>query len=213
MMDFYDIFDQKKQANSKRDKFLSRLFGIFSEEIVRTAFRSGQNKSVVPFVDLGRPTLHIKENGQKTKERYTLDFLLQDAKGDIFVTEMKCELEYQGYKYLELNSKEQAMRHQKKPAFSHLLGLAEAIKLNQVNEMYEITCNGAPIEYDRLKGVALIWGKTTPAGVAAVKDIFRHVISVEDVVNDSIKRNDKGYAELVEQYSGWCSGLFEKLSK
>ena len=89
-----------------RDKLLARLFGIISEEVVRIWARCGDT----PYADLGRPTL--RRRGAETWS--TLDFLLADRDGRLFVAELKCELEYQNYKYLTLTDPSQLMHHRKR---------------------------------------------------------------------------------------------------
>jgi hypothetical protein len=54
-----------RSSSSARDKFLSRLFGIFSEEIVRIWCRAPD----APYEDLGRPT--IRYGGRKPATRWT----------------------------------------------------------------------------------------------------------------------------------------------
>jgi hypothetical protein len=88
-MNFQNAF---KTNSVERDRFLSRVFGIFSEEIVRIWCRS----EISDFTDLGRPT--IKEVDSETRGS-TLDLTLQSkSSGKIYVAEMKCELQYQNYK-------------------------------------------------------------------------------------------------------------------
>ena len=215
-MDFKEMFDLDQslsKTNSKRDRFISRLFGIFSEEIIRIGFRNSEDNQY-RLTDIGRPTLYLKnELGEKTKEKYTLDFTLCDENGDLYITEMKCELEYKGYQYLELTHKEQVLRHKKKPAFAVLLDLAQAIKNNQAEQKYAITCNGESIDFKKLKGIALIWGRTTAKGVEEVKQSleFCHVISVEEVVNYLVKNNNLDYYALIKDYENWCDLLFTQL--
>lgn len=92
---FLSIFRQA-DAPVARGKYLSRVFGIFSEEIVRMWARDHR----CPYEDLGRPTL--RKHGEKSGS--TLDFTLRHkATGMSYVAELKCEIEYQNYKYLVLS--------------------------------------------------------------------------------------------------------------
>ena len=78
----FDLDQSPSKTNSKRDKFISRLFGIFSEEIIRIGFRNSVDNQY-RLTDIGRPTLYLKnELGEKTKEKYTLDFTLCNENGD-----------------------------------------------------------------------------------------------------------------------------------
>ena len=68
--EFENIFRRDDSKPNFRDKFLSRMFGIFSEEIVRTW--CDNLKSL--YEDLGRPTL--KNNNNSGGRGWTLDFTL-----------------------------------------------------------------------------------------------------------------------------------------
>ena len=71
------------------------MFGIFNEEIVRKWCA----EEFSPYEDVGRPT--IKRKGDDTRGS-TLDFTFKNKDGKLYIVEMKCELQYEGYKYLEL---------------------------------------------------------------------------------------------------------------
>ena len=95
---FSDLF---RSDSSTRDKFLSRLFGIFSEEIVRCWASAPE----APYEDLGRPTVKAPTNESRG---YTLDFTFRSKADDaIYIVEMKSELQYQNYKYLILSEPSQ----------------------------------------------------------------------------------------------------------
>jgi hypothetical protein len=92
-----------RTGDSKRDNFLSRVFGIFSEEVVRYWCASPRSK----YEDLGRPTLHTPEG-----KWHTLDFTLRDREtSKTYVAELKCELAYDNYRYLRLTDARQLDHH------------------------------------------------------------------------------------------------------
>jgi hypothetical protein len=96
MADLESVF---RTGDSRRDNFLSRVFGIFSEEVVRHWCANPRST----YVDLGRPTLYGTDG-----KWHTLDFTLQDqATSEIYVAEMKCELAYDNYRYLRLTDTHQ----------------------------------------------------------------------------------------------------------
>lgn len=68
---FEDVF---KTANRARDNYLSRLFGIFAEDIVRYWCADGR----APYEDLGRPSLF----SDGVYRGYTLDFTLRERSSD-----------------------------------------------------------------------------------------------------------------------------------
>jgi hypothetical protein len=71
-----------KSSNSPRDKYLSRLFGLFNEDVVRHWCGLPET----PYTDLGRPTLKVPGEVRG----YTLDFSLQhEVSCQVSVSEMK----------------------------------------------------------------------------------------------------------------------------
>src|SRR3954451_21716212 len=109
--------------NGTRDKFLSRVFGIFSEQIVRIWCRMPQ----APYEDVGRPTLRPLDNysGFPSGKGYTLDFAFRSrANNTIYPGELKSELEFMNYRYLTLRSADQLEHHQK-DAFKAFLDAAK----------------------------------------------------------------------------------------
>lgn len=104
---FQSIF-QQHEADVARGKFLSRVFGIFSEDIVRLWAKDDRS----PYEDLGRPT--VKQNC--ATKGYTLDFTLRHAETKkTYISELKCEIEYQNYRYLVLTDTSQ-LDHHKRPS-------------------------------------------------------------------------------------------------
>jgi hypothetical protein len=92
-----------RRAEPRRGAYLSRLFAFFCEEVVRHWAACEQSV----YRDLGRPTVW-GEDGR----RHTLDFTLERRRdGRRFVTEMKCEIEFEGYRYLTLTSPQQIEHH------------------------------------------------------------------------------------------------------
>jgi hypothetical protein len=196
-MKFEELFISENtpyKGLSQRDKFLSRVFGIFSEEIIRIWCKNEKSA----FVDCGRPLLHDTDG-----KNYALDFLLKDKEGLNFIAEMKCEIEYQKYKYLTLNSAEQ-LKHHNKRAFQMLTEIAQS------PSKYRVTRNGEPIV---VSGACLVWGDATDDGIAKVRQHFgfSHIISVESIINDLISWQDTNYAEFIANYRRWNEELFNGL--
>lgn len=198
IMNFENLFMSENipyKGKSQRDKFLSRVFGIFNEEIIRIWCKN----SASPFKDLGRPTIYDSDG-----RHYTLDFLLQDKEKNTYITEMKCEIEYQKYKYLILNEITQLKHHQKKRAFQLLLKIAKS------PNSFDIKCKGATVE---VNGSALIWGKTSEKGIMKTIEefSFSHILSTESIINDLINWEDKNYHDFIGQYYDWSTSLFSGL--
>ena len=186
-----------KTRQGQRDKFLSRIFGIFSEEIVRIWSRCEQ----APYQDLGRPTVRL--SGEPRGK--TLDFTFRSRKdGRLFIGEMKCELEFENYRYLALIDHSQ-LDHHKGDAFERFL------KLGRNPKAYAVLTHGQRISPS---GTILVWGCVTPEGRKDVKRTTGKidVLSVEDVIGDLLAWNPSEYHEFVASQAQWCRELFGALA-
>ncbi len=145
---FEDIF---RSADTGRDNFLARVFGIFSEDVVRHWCRNPAAK----YEDLGRPTVFTPEGGL-----HTLDFTLRHRQtGKTYASEMKCELAFEGYRYLRLVDCDQ-LTHHTGAAFARFLELAHP------GHDLTVKLAGRPL---RIDGAVLVWGATTSEGAEAVR--------------------------------------------
>ncbi len=194
MSSFADFF---KSSHPPRDKFLSRLFGLFSERVVRSWCAHIQ----APYEDLGRPTVY--EVGQPSG--HTLDFTLRArGTGQQYIAELKCELEYDNYKYLLLTGSDQ-LRHHTSHAFAKFLRVARD------PAALPIHLGGQPCSMD---GAILIWGAITPQGRSAVIDQYgcADVLSVEAMVADLQRWAPEAWSELIQGHRRWTTELFEFLA-
>jgi hypothetical protein len=186
-----------KSEDKQRDKFLSRLFGLFNEDAVRYWSKSPG----AVYEDLGRPTLYDLEE----KRGYTLDFALKHrGLEQIFVSEMKCELEYDGYRYLRLANDLQ-IDHHKSTAFSRFL------ELSRDPSRFVVKVSGKEVS---VAGTVLIWGAISPAGrqSAMARFGFADVLSIEDMLIDlRTWDQDTGWPAHVAKLKGWSEGLFDDL--
>ncbi len=192
---FVSIFKQPESPAS-RGKYLARVFGIFSEELVRIWAADPR----APYEDLGRPTLRLAD-GQPGS---TLDFTLRSRDtGKVYVAEMKCEIEYQNYKYLVLTEPEQLMHHAK-PAFAAFL--AAAAKSREVRAY--VGKKLVPID-----GAILVWGAATPEGrtLVTARHGFAAVLTLAEIVNDLQSWASKPYRELLTELRQWSDELYESL--
>jgi hypothetical protein len=187
---------KRPSAPGSRGKFLSRVFGIFSEEIVRI----WATDSRAPFEDLGRPTLRMDgEDGYST-----LDFTFRSREtGRIYPAEMKCEIEYQDYRYLVLTAVDQ-LKHHTKPAFAALLAAASRKSgLRAFVQRQEVAVDGA----------VLVWGAATDVGRAAVmggKGFFA-VLTVADMIADLQMWRSEPYRALLDERRAWSNELYDAL--
>ena len=188
-----------------RAKFLSRVFGIFSENIVRRWSASAG----APYKNLGRPT--VRFDGEAT--RSTLDFTLRHKESTkTYVAEMKCEIEYEKFKYFVLTSPEQLDHHTTKPAFRSFLRAAREPSAARVT----VKCRRSvrlpvPVAVD---GAILIWGAATPMGCADVRENFKlaDVLTVESMVDDLTRWDDKKYVAMLEDRRKWLNEMFYGLA-
>ena len=193
MSSFESIF---RSDSPTRDKFLSRVFGIFSEEIVHCWC----NDTRSPYENLGRPTLLNTTTGR----RYTLDFTFRSrVSGHVYVGEMKCELEYENYQYLILESPTQ-LQHHMGEAFKLFLGTATSPATCRVN------VQGKPQSVD---GAILVWGQCTPQGQAAVVGEYglHAVLAVDTMIRDLQRWQSQEFAKLLATKESWCQYLFAGL--
>lgn len=199
-MDFEQFFKSTEQA---RDAFLSRLFGLFNEDVVRNWCRCPQ----APYEDLGRPTLWKK--GSPTLHP-TLDFTLRERAlgGRTFVAEMKCELQYEGYKYLRLTDAGQLTHHAKAPGIAFKWFLESALAPGA----FDVRVAGKPVLVD---GTILIWGAVAPEGSAAVNDAYgiSAILSVEAMIRDLRRWQPAHWVARVRQLRLWANQLFDVLAE
>lgn len=190
---FSSIF-QKSDEPSARGKYLSRVFGIFSEEIVRVWASHPQS----PYEDLGRPTIRRRNE----RAGSTLDFTMRNkSTGKTYVAELKCEIEYQNFKYLVLSSAKQ-LDHHNKAAFVALLDAAVG------NADQQVFVQGSELPID---GAILIWGSATPDGRLSVMQAkgFAEVLTVSDIIQDLRSWRCQSFRHLVEQRQLWTNEMFD----
>lgn len=194
MASFEAIFQSDNRA---RDKFLSRYFGLLSEDLVRQWCR----RTEAVYEDLGRPTLYAPGEQRGS----TLDFTLRHrATGKTFVAELKCELEYENYRYLRLSEPGQ-LGHHTSTAFKKLLTVASH------PHALESRVAAKPLHVD---GAILIWGATTPQGREAVMHDhgFADVLSVEEMLVDLHRWGDSHWQQRVAEVRVWTEHLLTHLS-
>jgi len=99
----------------ERDNFRSRLFGMFSEDVVRCWAGSSRARHACT----GRPTL------LGGADYATVDFTLERrSDGRRFVAEQKAEMAWMDYAYLRLERADQITHHAGKRAFDWFLEAA-----------------------------------------------------------------------------------------
>lgn len=190
MRDLAAIF---QDGPSQKGSFLSRIFGIFNEEIIRIWARDVRSPYVL---HEQRPTLY---DGTRA---YTLDFLFE-KNNEFFVSEMKCEIQYQNYRYWRLTNPNQLDHHLSKRAFELFLQLSR--------DAYSVPVKaGKPIE---VKGTVLIWGAASSVGISATQEQFgiSDVLTIESCIGDLLEWNNHEYQVFLSQREDWLSSFFDAL--
>lgn len=219
-MFFKDFFIKKANScEDSRGRFLSRLFGIFSEEIVKIWCEN--NKS--PYKNIGRPTL-ITSDGNY----YVLDFTFVDKENNKFIVEMKSEIQYENYKYMVLDPDKNVdylSHHLKKRAFK--------LFVNKSWVMLKI--KGKEVVDEEKFGTILIWGSleerfsitsSMPSSEeqeflnnmnSKWKNMYKEfnnvdrILSVEHMINNLIEWKDENYLDFVKKYQDHSNELFNNL--
>lgn len=191
-MTFEDLFATR---DTRQDNFRSRLFGMFSEDVVRFWARGE-----APYRALeGRPTIY------EGTAHVTIDFTLERRlDGRLFIAEQKAELAWTGYAYLRLESAAQLDHHRGRPPFDWFLESAHEPAKRVVRTAGKVT----PID-----GAILVWGAVSENGRAATKAAFglEDVLSLEEMIADLRTRQDPDWAAHVDRLEGYASGLFKAL--
>lgn len=189
---FEDLFATR---DSRQDNFRSRLFGMFSEDVVRFWARGD-----APYRALeGRPTIY------EGTAHATIDFTLERrADGRLFIAEQKAELAWMAYSFLRLDNVAQLDHHRGRPPFDWFLEAAREPGKRIVKTAGKVT----PID-----GAILVWGAVSEQGRAAAKAEvgLEDVLSLEEMVADLRAWQDPDWAAHIERLAGYASGLFKAL--
>lgn len=196
---FRGIF-QREGAPAARGKFLSRVFGIFSESIVQI-WAEDERAS---YKNLGRPTLA----GQSSVRSPTLDFLFECRRtGRRFVVEQKCEIEFNGFRYFTLTGPDQ-LQHHNKPAFAAFLAAASGSEPGSRD--WKVGNQRMTVD-----GAILIWGAVTPDGRnAVIEETGLHdAIGLDRIIAECAEWRPDAYCRLVSERRQWCEELFGFLDR
>ena len=219
MVRFKEFFNKQSNENAARDKFLARFMGIFNEEIIRIWCKDKNSE----YENIGSPTIRKKKKEKSelgTKDiRSTLDFTLRKKKGaekgNIYVAESKCLLQFQKYKHLELDDIKLIDRLDKddKRAFKWLLELCKRPNDFVLN----VSSNGSSKSIKKIDGGILIWASINKDQLDHIKTEkkFHDILSLEDMINDLIRWRNKEYRKFLNEKSNWVNEFisFLKYSK
>lgn len=185
-----DVF---RTYDRPRDNYLSRLFGIFGEDVVRHWCADSRAR----YVDLGRPVLW-----SEGRNRHTLDFTLRDRETNrTFVAELKSELAFDNYRYLRLRAPDQLRVGKRGAAFDAFL------TLGRDTTAYEVRVDKRPVE---TSGAILVWGAITPEGRTSVIERFglADVLSLEAMIEQLDAWGSSTWRQRVDDLKAWSDQLF-----
>ena len=190
-----DVF---KTDEPGRGAYLSRMFAFFSEEIVRHWAACQE----APYCNVGRPVIWDTDG----KQFHVLDFTLERrSDGKRYVAELKCEIEFEKYAFLELTGPSQVLHHEKGAAFQKLLEVA------QDTHSRKITRGGKD---QTVAGSILIWGAMTGEGrVDTMAHYgFADILSIDDMLADLARWRPEAWAKWVATRRRWTDDLFDFLA-
>ena len=191
-------FFQQENAPAARGKFLSRVFGIFSETIVQ----AWSEDERAPYRNLGRPTLAAPSAAKGP----TLDFLFECRRtGRRFVVEQKCEIEFNGFRYFTLTTPDH-LKHHNKPAFAAFLAAASGS--THGSRDWKVGSQSLTVD-----GAILIWGSVSPSGRDAViaETSLEDVIGLDRIIAECSRWKPEAYCRLVSDRRQWTAELFDFL--
>ena len=116
---------------------------------------------------------------------------------------MKCEIEYQNFRYFILDHENQ-LAHHKKPAFAAFLAAA------RLPDSAEVRVRGQKIQ---THGAILIWGAIETDAVAPIRTStgLHDILSLEKICRDLVDWQNPDYLALIAQRREWCDRLFAGL--
>jgi hypothetical protein len=182
-----------------RPKLLAKLFGVFTEDLVRLWCSCPQ----APYEDLGRPTLRMVGEGRGS----TLDFTFRKRRGGrLLVGELKCWPEYQEHRHLHLDGEHNIafLQNEGKPAWRRFLQVAKD------PTSLEVYLQGRRVP---VSGAALVWCGATVGGRRwAKKDLgLAEVLSLEDMIDDLLQWDVSAYVDYLQERADWCREFFAAL--
>ena len=214
-MELQKIF---KNADEKQNNLLTRVFGIFSEEIINCwlAYPDCEYKN------LGRPSIY-----KKNERPSTLDFLFEKKKGTnkgaLYIVEQKCLFSYNKGNLLcmtETNLEHFEKWSTQKAKYSKAWKDFREIHSYLKNEDVVIKWKGSTPELTKkVVGNILIWGKWMDNTKHADPKIDK-IISMESIMNEmnewdnlGVKSSGVSFKEFILSKKKLVNNMFNELVK
>jgi hypothetical protein len=196
-VEFEKVF---KVTPPARAKVLAKVFGLFTEDLVKMWCECAQSD----YENLGRPTIRLP--GERRGS--TLDFTFRRRRGGrVFVGELKCWPEYENHRHLKFTGPRNVafLQNEGKQAWLRFLQVAHD------PEGVEVFVLGRQV---RISGSILVWCGVAAEGRRWAKRELgmTDVLSLEQMVNDLREWNPSGYSAYLRDRASWCRELFAGLS-
>jgi hypothetical protein len=191
---FPDFF---RTPNRSRDRYIARLFALFSDEAVRYWCEA----KLGPYEYLGRPVLKAVE----LERPVSLDFALKErATGKVYAALQRALVEFDDYRYLTLRDGGQLI-HLPDKNFQHFLKFAEH------PGSYRVELKGRYID---ASGAVLVWASATPEGRASAKSLygFADILSLEELLAQLRTKMPQQWKNRLGELKSWNTQLLDFLN-
>ena len=199
-----NLLNGKHDKDYKRASYLSRVFGIFYEDLIKYCWAE-EGYSL-----RGRPSVYDMDDNYLKK---TYDYMVE-KNGKKFIVEAKCYVAYQNFTEMELTTRllDKYATPSDNSAFQFFLKLGSEKELfNKYKFYYSDVKTGEknPFSPD---GKILIWARVTKdedeKKRIKEKYNFSDLLSVEEMINKN-KKNDA--YKYIQDLKNWTDDLFKKL--
>lgn len=201
------------ENSNQQNNYLARIIGIIGEEISEYWLKNEQNKQ---YSNIGRPTIYWEEAGKN--HRATLDFLIQDKNGSVFIVEQKNFFAYNKGKLRTIEDSPEFKKafsswHRSKSKATAAWKIFNSFEKTK----YEVKCNGD--SYPNISGRVLFWSEVQPEAKSNFLEYMNemHEVSYHDViglvqmVHDLKQWQDESFKRLVNERMNWSNQLFTSL--
>ena len=196
------IFNVKE--NSTKTNFLSRILGVFSENIVDFWLENEK----CPYRSLGRPSLYSVDN----KKLATLDFTFQNKSDNKnYIVEQKCFFGFKNGKLCSMSTYEIFIKEFEKwstakanstPAWKYFSNFSK--------ERYDVKVKTKKIETE---GTILLWASCEKEGAEKFQEELgiSKIIGVDSIISDLKQWEDNNYSKFIDTRKNWIIELLDNL--
>jgi hypothetical protein len=181
--------------------FKSRIFGIFSEEIVRIWLKNPKCK----YEDLGRPTLYDLNDTRLAQ----LDFTFRDRETNkIYIVEQKCFYGYRKGKMATISTSDDFIKNFESWSTRKMKQTKAWECFINFPKNYHVKVQK---EKKHIDGRILIWAKYEEDGKKElIKNLkINDIISIEEIIKDLNKWQDKDYFDFIRNKKNLINELFK----